>query len=106
MRAVSADAAPAQPVPAGRWHCPRREDYLLQLWPDGAVVYDDASGDIHALSPVAGELLQQVLAAPQSCSESLALALLGEPPTAHDVRRVDKLLQDFESLGFIEPCSA
>lgn len=106
VRAVSADAAPAQPVPAGRWHCPRREDYLLQLWPDGAVVYDDASGDIHALSPVAGELLQQVLSAPQSCSESLALALLGEPPTAHDVRRVDKLLQDFESLGFIEPCSA
>ena len=43
-----------------RWHCPRRADYLLQLWPDGAVVYDEASGDIHALSPIAGELLQQL----------------------------------------------
>jgi PqqD family protein of HPr-rel-A system len=79
---------------------------VLQLWPDGAVVYDEASGDIHALSPVAGELLQQVLTVPQSCSETLAQALLGEQPTAQDVRGVDTLLQDFESLGFIEPCGA
>ncbi|MBP3979616.1 MULTISPECIES: HPr-rel-A system PqqD family peptide chaperone [unclassified Acidovorax] len=104
--AVSADAAPVQPAHAVRWHCPRRADYLLQLWPDGAVVYDEASGDIHALSPIAGELLQQVLAVPQSCSENLAQALLGEQPTAQDVRGVDKLLQDFEFLGFIEPCGA
>ena len=103
---VTADAGPAQRVPAARWHCPRSADYLLQLWPDGAVVYDEASGDIHALSPIAGELLQRIWAAPQACAASLAQALLGEPPTAEDVSMVDKLLHEFESLGFIEPCSA
>ena len=106
VRAVTVDAATVQPVHAARWHCPRRADYVLQLWPDGAVVYDEASGDIHALSPVAGELLQQVLTVPKSCSETLAWALLGEQPTAQDVRGVETLLQDFESLGFIEPCGA
>jgi len=106
VRAVTADATPVQTGHAENWHCPRRADFVLQLWPDGAVVYDEASGDIHALSPVAGELLQQVLTVPQSCSETLAQALLGEQPTAQDVRGVDTLLQDFESLGFIEPCGA
>ena len=107
VRAVTADAAPPlQTGHAVNWHCPRRADYVLQLWPDGAVVYDEAIGDIHALSPVAGALLQQMLMAPQSCSESLAQTLLGEQPTARDVRGVDKLLQDFESLCFIEPCGA
>ena len=106
VRAVTADAAPVQPVHAMRWHCPRRADYLLQLWPDGAVVYDEASGDLHALSPIAGELLQQLLTVLQSCAESLAQALLGEQPTAEDIRKVDKLLKDFEYLGFIEPCDA
>jgi PqqD family protein of HPr-rel-A system len=91
---------------ATRWHCPRRADYLLQVWPDGAVVYDEASGDIHALSPIAGELLQRILAAQPVCAKSLAQALLGEPPTADDVGLVGKLLRDFESLGFIEPSGA
>ena len=35
-----------------------------------------------------------------------AQALLGEQPTAEDIRKVDKLLKDFEYLGFIEPCDA
>lgn len=85
------------------WHCPRRFDYLLQVWPDGAAVYDEASGDMHALSPLAGQLLQQILRAPLSCSEDLAQALLGEIPTADDVGKVDGLLREFASLGFIEP---
>ena len=104
VRAVTVDAAPALPAHAVRWHCPRGADFLLQLWPDGAVVYDEASGDIHALSRMAGELLQQVLSVQQSGAHDLAQALLGEQPTAQDVCRVDELLQDFESLGFVEPC--
>lgn len=88
------------------WHCPRRSDYLLQVWPDGAVVYDKASGDMHALSAVAGQLLQQVLMEQQSCAHDLAQGLLGELPTAEDVGRVDGLLREFASLGFVEPCGA
>lgn len=69
-------------------------------------MYDEASGDIHALSPIAGEVLRLVLTVPQSCAESLARTLLGEPPTLEDVCSVDRMLREFESLGFIEPCGA
>jgi PqqD family protein of HPr-rel-A system len=106
VRAVSADDAPAQRARAAHWHCPRPADYQLQLWPDGAALYDEASGDIHALSPIAGELLRHVLTMPQSCAESLAWTLLGEPPTLEDVCSVDRMLHEFESLGFVEPCAA
>ncbi len=88
------------------WRCPRRFDYLLQVWHDGAVVYDEASGDMHALSPLAGQLLQQILIKQRSCAQDLAQGLLGELPTAEDVGRVGGLLREFACLGFIEPCSA
>lgn len=86
--------------------CPRRADFQLHAWPDGAVVHDEASGDIHALSPVAGELLHSIVKAGQSTPERLAQALLGEAPTDGDVSMVHKLLLEFESLGFIEFCDA
>lgn len=70
------------------------------------MVYDEASGDIHALSPIAGEVLRHLLTVPQSCAKSLARTLLGEPPALEDVCSVDRMLRAFESLGFIEPCGA
>lgn len=88
------------------WYCPRRFDYLLQVWPDGAVVYDEASGDMHALSPLAGQLLQQIFMEQQSCAQDLTQVLLGDLPTIEDVGRVDALLREFASLGFVEPCGA
>lgn len=106
VRAVTADAGPSPGGPATHWHCPRSADYGLQLWPDGAVVYDEASGDIHALSPIAGEVLRHLLTVPQSCAESLARTLLGEVPAWEDVCSVDRMLREFEFLGFIEPCGA
>ncbi|MCE1249434.1 MAG: HPr-rel-A system PqqD family peptide chaperone [Comamonadaceae bacterium] len=87
--------------PAALWHCPRPGDYGVQLWADGAVVYDEASGDLHALSPVAGQLLQLVLTAPPSCAESLAQALLDDEASAAETARVHALLQEFAALGFI-----
>ena len=88
------------------WHCPRRTDYFLQVWPDGAVVYDEASGDMHALSPLAGQVLQQIFLEQQCCAQDLAQNLLGELPADEDVGRVDVLLSEFASLGFVEPCAA
>ena len=85
------------------WHCPRREDFQLQMWPDGAVVYDEASGDLHALNPISGELLHWILSTKQSTPESLAEALLGELPVESDVSMVRAVLLEFESMGFVEP---
>lgn len=90
-----------------RWHCPRRADYLLQLWPDGAVVYDEASGDIHALSPIAGELLQQLLTVQQSCAKVWPRRCwASSPPPGRYSQGGQVAFEDFEYLGFIEPCDA
>ena len=89
---------------AAYWHSPRRKDFQLQMWPDGAVVYDEASGDLHALNPISGELLHWILSAEQSTPESLAEALFGELPVESDVSMVRAVLMEFEFMGFVEPC--
>ena len=89
---------------AAYWHSPRRKDFQLQMWPDGAVVYDEASGDIHALTSISGELLDKLLTTEQSSTESLAEALLGASPTEDVVSMVRRILLEFESMGFVEPC--
>ena len=69
-----------------------------------AVVYDEASGDIHALTSISGELLDKLLTTEQSSPESLAEALLGASPTEDVVSMVRRILLEFESMGFVEPC--
>lgn len=83
------------------WRCPRPGDYGVQLWADGAIAYDEASGNLHALSPVAGQLLQLVLTAPPSSADHLAQALLEDEAGAAEVARVQALLQEFAALGFV-----
>ena len=104
MLVATADCALEQPVRTAYWHCPRREDFQLQRWPDGAVVYDEASGDLHALNPISGELLHWILSAEQSTPESLAEALFGELPVESDVSMLRAVLMEFEFMGFVEPC--
>lgn len=104
MLAVTADGALEQSVRFAYWNSPRRKDFQLQMWPDGAVVYDEASGDIHVLNPISGELLHWILSAEQSTPQGLGEALLGEPPTEDDVSMVRRILLEFESMGFVEPC--
>lgn len=97
MGCITAEGAPGAPL----WVCPRAGDYGLQLWGDGAIVYDEASGDLHALSPVAGQLLQLILTAPPSSAASLAQALLEDEASAAEIARVQALLHEFCALGFV-----
>lgn len=93
-------SAPSEPL----FHCPRSADLALQVWPDGAVVYDDANGGLHALTPVAGQVLQAVLGRSDFAAPDLALELLQDTPDAQDLDRMRELLSSFETLGFVERC--
>lgn len=84
------------------WHCPRPDTFAIQSWPDGVVVYDDASGSLHALNPVAGEAFSLILAQRVISTEGLAVAMGLAEPGPEDLEVLQSLLDQFESMGLIE----
>jgi hypothetical protein len=84
------------------WDCPRRAELILRNWPDGTVVFDDASGQLQCLSPVSGSLMGLLVQPHPWSAMSLADELLGETPTADDVEMVENALAEFSTLNFIE----
>jgi hypothetical protein len=89
-------------VPEGGWHCPRREDLILRDWPDGTVVFDDASGQLQCLSPLFGTLMALLVQPRAWRTADLAMALLGEEPICDDVQMVENALAEFSALNLIE----
>ena len=84
-------------------HCARPGDFVLQRWPDGVVVYDDANASLHALNLVAGEAFELLLNQSEATdARALAYALVQTEPTEEDVELVASLLAQFESMGLIE----
>ncbi|QHE86393.1 HPr-rel-A system PqqD family peptide chaperone [Hydrogenophaga sp. BPS33] len=85
----------------GNYHCPRVDQFAVQSWPDGVVVYDDANGSLHALTPIAGEAFALLQAQRASNAQSLAHALGLDEPEAEDLSMLQSLLLQFESMGLI-----
>lgn len=84
------------------FRCPRPADFAIRVWPDGVAVYDDATGDVRALTPAAGGVLSQLMTQPPMAPAALAERLLGECPTQEDLDQMLALLTEFESLGLAE----
>jgi PqqD family protein of HPr-rel-A system len=84
------------------WQVPRREDFVLKGWPDGVVVYDEANGNIHALTVVAGEAFLWIREHGLEDPIALLQSLADENPSPEDLASLQVLLQEFEALGFIE----
>lgn len=82
--------------------CSRVDHFALQRWPDGVVVYDDTSGSLHALTPVAGEAFGLFLAGQTHDAVSLARALGLVEPATEELDMLQSLLVQFESMGLIE----
>jgi hypothetical protein len=83
------------------YRCTRPADFAIHSWPDGVVVYDDASGSLQALSPIAGEAFALIRA--KECSpESLARSMELAEPGPDDIEMFQSLLMQFESMGLIE----
>lgn len=82
--------------------CSRADHFAIQRWPDGVVVYDDTSGSLHALTPIAGEAFGLIQAGQASDSHSLAQAMGLVEPAAEELDMLQSLLVQFESMGLIE----
>ncbi len=84
------------------FRCPRADQFSVQRWPDGEVVYDDADGSLHALTPVAGEAFAFIRTGHVSDVHALALAMDLAQPEPEELHLLESLLQQFESMGLIE----
>lgn len=85
-----------------RWQCLRSADFALRAWPDGSVLFDEANGQLHFLTPVAGMLLRLFMQRPAWSVEELAATLLDTRPTAEDIDLVNQVLVNFRSLKLID----
>lgn len=85
-----------------RVHCPRSLDLAVHSWEDGMVVYDDADGSLHALSPAAGDALVFLLSQSSVGANRLAELLVQEQPNESDIGLATRLLVEFEGMGFVE----
>ncbi len=79
---------------------------LWESWPQEAVVYHSHSGETHYLNQMAMLTLQKLEQAPANAEQLVeALSILFEPgEIVDDLRpRIERLLQEFDQLGLIEP---
>ena len=90
---------------SSRWVCRRRTDFSLRHWPDGSVLFDDASGQLHCLTPVAGEVMVLLMSNDHCSTYDLARDLLGELPLGTDTEMMQNMLANFKSLNLIDQLS-
>ena len=90
---------------SSRWVCHRKSDFSLRHWPDGSVLFDDASGQLHCLTPIAGEVIVLLMNNEVCSAHDLAQALLGELPTEADAEMMQNMLANFMSLNLIDQLS-
>lgn len=86
-----------------RWRACRA--FRRKDWPDGAVLYDAASGDTHHLAPAAACILARLEAGPQT-REALAQCVLSSGQTQVDdtaLATLDATLSHLQEIGLIEP---
>lgn len=84
------------------WACRYPDTLALRHWPEGSVVYDATDSSLHALTPVASELLGLLLDGRPRDSHALARDLLQDAPQDEDVALVRQQLLHFEHLGLVE----
>jgi PqqD family protein of HPr-rel-A system len=85
------------------WQCRRQDELEIRRFTDGAVVFDDATGDLHALTPVASEVLSLLFANQSSWTTTeLVDSLFGSSSLPEDCEQLESLLQHFRSIGLIE----
>ena len=86
-----------------RWRVSR--EFHSAEWPDGAVVYDSASGDTHHLASAAIQIFNLILAAPCTLKALAACALASDAETPHpeSLSAIEAIVTDLSELGLIEP---
>lgn len=83
------------------FRCPRAEQFAIQRWPDGVVVYDDVDGSLHALTPIAGEAFALIQSQQAFDERTLAQAMGLTEPDPEELGMLQSLLLQFESMGLV-----
>lgn len=84
------------------WVSPLRQDISLRFWQDGTVVFDEASGHLHCLSPMAGQLLELVMTRPHWTTRDLVVEFIGENLQPEDEDLVMNALSIMTSSGLLK----
>lgn len=84
------------------WCCPRAKDLSLKIWPEGGVVFDDAHAQLHELTPIAGEVLNQLLTGDSLTAHEILFNVLGEAPSDEEADQMNQLLLHFKAMDVIE----
>jgi hypothetical protein len=87
---------------ATAWYCPRAKDFSLQIWPEGGVVFDDANAQLHELTPIACEVLNQLLTGNSLTAHEILVNVLGEAPSEDEATQMTQLLLHFKAMDVIE----
>jgi PqqD family protein of HPr-rel-A system len=86
-----------------RWRLCAPEAITWREWPDGIVVYNDATGHTHHLSPLCGEVLLILLqAADGADASSLTDLIAARLDASGDARLSVEIQRVLEELGQIE----
>lgn len=83
-----------------------RNRWRLRSWPDGAVLFDEASGSCHALTSAAEVVCRQCLDLIRVDAHALAAQLFGDESLPEDTRAIELVLEQFGLMGFVEPAEA
>lgn len=86
---------------AASWDCTRRAELALRQWPDGCVVFDEASGQIQCLTVEAGEVMSLLLQPREWTIQELAQTLMRVAPTVDDVEMVENVVNHFLSIHLV-----
>jgi PqqD family protein of HPr-rel-A system len=84
------------------WAVRRSADFHLHSWDDGTAVFDELTGHLHCVNPLAGQLLEVALTRPQWSTYELAQEFLGEIPLPEDQELVENVLSALTSSHIIE----
>lgn len=87
------------------WRTLEGSRLVWRLWEDEYVVFDAASGDIHLLDLVSGEVLKRLAESPAEVSRVVrdVASTLELEPDRELFEHVEQALARFETLGLIEP---
>jgi len=80
----------------------RPDDWVMRNFADGLVVYDESDGSVRALTPTAGAALEICRSTMVITAAELADRLGLEQPSQEELDSVVTLLQEMESMGFLE----
>lgn len=87
---------------ATAWCCPRAKDLSLKIWPDGGVAFDDANAQLHELTPIASEVLNQLLTGVSLTAHEILFNILGEAPSEEEAAQMNQLLLHFKAIDVID----